>query len=178
MTEGRGKTGVPFCRPDVTDAEVEEVAATLRSGWITTGPKVKQFEEAFAAAIGSRWAVAVSSCTAALHASLAAAGCGPGDEVITSVNTFTATAASILQVGATPVLVDIEEDTFNMDPARVEEACSPRTRAVVPVHLAGHPCELDRIEMAAAVRGAAVIEDAAHALPASSAGPASGRSQI
>lgn len=164
MTESRGG-GVPFCRPDITDAEVAEVTATLRSGWITTGPKVKRFEEEFARSVGAPWAVAVSSCTAGLHVSLAAAGCGPGDEVITTVNTFTATAASILQTGAKPVLVDTEEETFNMDPAAVAAAVTPRTRAIVPVHVAGHPCEMDAIASAAAGR-IAVIEDAAHSLPA------------
>ncbi len=166
MTGGSGTRSVPFCRPDITEAEIAAVTETLRSGWITTGPQVKRFEEAFAAATGAPWAVAVSSCTAALHVSLAAAGCGPGDEVITTVNTFTATAASILQTGARPVLVDIEEDTFNMDPECVERACSSRTRAILPVHLAGHPCEMDPILAAARARRALVIEDAAHALPA------------
>jgi len=161
-----GTLKVPFCRPDVTEAEIAEVTDTLRSGWITTGPKVKKFEEAFAHYTGAPWAIAVSSCTAALHISLIAAGCRPGDEVITSVNTFTATAAAILHAGARPRLVDIEEDTMNMDPAAVEASLSTNTRAIVPVHLAGHPCELDRIAEAARSRGARVIEDAAHALPA------------
>jgi dTDP-4-amino-4,6-dideoxygalactose transaminase len=167
VKESAGTRGVPFCRPDITDAEIAEVVDTLRSGWITTGPKVKRFEDAFAKAMGAPWAVAVSSCTAALHVSLVAAGCRPGDEVITTVNTFSATAASIIQAGATPVLVDIEEDTFNMDPAQVERAVSKATRAILPVHLAGHPCEMDRIGAAAKARGIAVVEDAAHALPAS-----------
>ena len=158
---------VPFCRPDITDAEVGDVVEVLRSGWITTGPKVRQFEEEFAAAVGSRWAVAVSSCTAALHVSLVASGCRPGDEVVTTVNTFTATAASILQTGARPVLADIEEDTFNIDPGAVERACTGRTRAVLPVHLGGHPCDMDPIAETARRRGAVVVEDAAHALPAS-----------
>lgn len=164
--DSRSGAGVPFCRPDITDAEVADVVEALRSGWITTGPRVKRFEEEFARAIGSPWAVAVSSCTAALHVSLVAAGCRQGDEVVTSVNTFTATAASILQAGATPVLVDIEEDTFNMDPGKVERALTPRTRAVLPVHIGGHPCEMDALAETARARGAAVIEDAAHALPA------------
>ncbi|HXI03611.1 MAG TPA: DegT/DnrJ/EryC1/StrS family aminotransferase [Candidatus Saccharimonadales bacterium] len=158
--------GVPFCRPDVTEEEIQEVVRAIRSGWITTGPKVREFEEAFARRIGAPWAVAVSSCTAGLHLSLAALGCGPGDEVITSTNTFTATAASIVQTGARPVLVDIEEDTFNIDPARVEEAITDRTRAIVPVHIAGHPAEMDRILESAASRRIPVIEDAAHSLPA------------
>jgi len=166
MKQTTGVAGVPFCRPDITEAEVAAVTETLRSGWITTGPKVKEFEEAFARALGAPWAVAVSSCTAALHVSLVAAGCKAGDEVVTSVNTFTATAASILQAGATPVLVDIEEDTFNMAPEAVERACTGATRAIVPVHLAGHPCEMTPILASARDRGASVIEDAAHSLPA------------
>jgi dTDP-4-amino-4,6-dideoxygalactose transaminase len=117
--------------------------------------------------MGAPWAVAVSSCTAALHVSLVAAGAKPGDEVVTTVNTFSATAASIVQAGATPVLVDIEEDTFNMSPEEVERAVTPRTRAILPVHLAGHPCEMTPILATAKARGAAVIEDAAHSLPAS-----------
>src|SRR5262249_22300172 len=108
-----------------------------------------------------------SSCTAALHVSLAATGCGPGDEVVTSVNTFTATAASIVQTGARPVLADIDEETFNVAPEAIEAAVSPRTKAIVPVHLAGQPCELTPIAETARRRGAAVIEDAAHSLPAS-----------
>jgi len=167
MSDAAVQKGVPFCRPDVSAAEVEAVAETMRSGWITTGPKVKKFEEAFAAEIGAPWAVAVSSCTAALHVSLVATECGAGDEVITTVNTFTATAATIIQAGAKPVLVDIEEDTFNMDPLAVERACTVRTKAILPVHLGGHPCEMDRIGTLAKSHGAAVIEDAAHSLPAS-----------
>jgi perosamine synthetase len=167
MKNSAGVKGVPFCRPDITEAEVGAVSETLRSGWITTGPRVKEFEEKFAAALGAPWAIAVSSCTAALHVSLVASGCRPGDEVITTVNTFTATAASILQAGATPVLVDIEEDTFNMSPEAVERACTPRTKVILPVHLAGHPCEMTPILALAKGRGARVIEDAAHSLPAS-----------
>ncbi|MBI3448539.1 MAG: DegT/DnrJ/EryC1/StrS family aminotransferase [Acidobacteria bacterium] len=167
MNEAKRPQGVPFCRPDITDVEIDAVVETLRSGWITTGPKVKEFELAFAQAMGAPWAVAVSSCTAALHVSLAATGCGPGSEVVTSVNTFTATAASIVQTGATPVLADIDEETFNLTPEAVQRAVSPRTRAIVPVHLAGQPCELTPMLETAKKHGAAVIEDAAHALPAS-----------
>jgi dTDP-4-amino-4,6-dideoxygalactose transaminase len=166
MSERAQVRSVPFCRPDITEAEVAEVVATLRSGWITTGPRVERFEKAFAAAVGAPWAVGVSSCTGALHLSLLASGVGPGDRVITTVNTFTATAAAILHAGAEPVLVDVEEGSFNMDPAQVERASSCRPKAILPVHIAGHPCEMDRIAAVAEAQGCVVIEDAAHALPA------------
>ncbi len=156
---------VPFCRPDIGEAEISEVVAALRSGWITTGPRSEQFEAAFAESVNAPWAVAVSSCTAGLHLSLEAAGVGEGCEVITTVNTFTATAASILQARAIPVLVDIDPDTFNLNPALVEAAVTPRTRAILPVHIAGHPCDMDPILQIASKAGAKVIEDAAHALP-------------
>ncbi len=156
---------VPFCRPDIGEAEISEVVSALRSGWITTGPRTEQFEAAFAESVKAPWAVAVSSCTAALHLSLEAAGVGEGSEVITTVNTFTATAASILQARAIPVLVDIDPETFNLDPSLVEAALTPRTRAILPVHIAGHPCEMNPILEMAARAGARVVEDAAHALP-------------
>jgi len=158
---------IPFCRPDITEAEISEVVETLRSGWITTGPRTKRFEEEFAARIGARHAVAVSSCTAGLHLALVAAGVGPGDEVVTTPYTFTASAAAVLHAGATPVLADVERDTANLDPEALEKAITPRTRAIIPVHIAGHPCEMDRILEIARTRRIPVIEDAAHALPAS-----------
>jgi dTDP-4-amino-4,6-dideoxygalactose transaminase len=158
--------GVPFCRPDLTDSEIQEVLDALRSGWITTGPKVKRFESAFAQAVGAPWAVAVSSCTAGLHLSLVTLGCGDGDEVITTDYTFTSSAAAIIQSGARPVVVDVEEDTLNIDPAAAERAMTPRTRAILPVHMAGHPAEMDRLTELARSSGVAVLEDAAHSLPA------------
>jgi perosamine synthetase len=167
MSSSNAPLRVPFFRPDITEREIEEVVATLRSGWITTGPRVARFEKEFAAAMGAPWAVGISSFTAALHAGLVAAGCGPGTRVVTTVNTFTATAAAILHAGATPVLVDIEEESFNMDPEAAASACERGCRAIIPVHIAGHPCEMDRIGEAARAGGAIVIEDAAHALPAS-----------
>ena len=156
---------VPFCRPDITEAEISEVVETLRSGWITTGPRTKRFEEEFASRVGARHAVAVSSCTAGLHLALVAAGVGPGDEVVTTPYTFTASAAAVLHAGARPVLADVELDTANIDPASIEKAITPRTRALIPVHIAGHPCEMDAILELARRRGITVIEDAAHALP-------------
>lgn len=157
---------VPFCRPDISEREIREVVETLRSGWITTGPRVRRFESVFAEAVGAAWAVAVSSCTAGLHLSLEGLGCGKGDEVITPVFTFTASAAAVLEAGARPVLVDIEEDTLNMDPACVERALSSDTKVLLPVHMAGHPAEMDRLRQIADGRGLAIVEDAAHALPA------------
>jgi len=165
---------IPFCRPDITEEEIAEVVETLRSGWITTGPRTKRFEEEFARRIGSRHAVAVSSCTAGLHLGLVAAGVGPGDEVITTPYTFTASAAAVLHAGARPVFVDVEEETANIDPARIEAAITDRTRAIIPVHIAGHPCDMDPITEVAARRGLSVIEDAAHALPAGYKGRAIG----
>jgi len=165
---------VPFCRPDITQAEIDEVVDTLRSGWITTGPRSKRLEERFAQRIGASHAVAVSSCTAGLHVALVAAGVGPGDEVITTPYTFTASAAAVLHAGATPVLVDVEPDTANIDPAAIERAITPRTKAIIPVHIAGHPAEMDPIAALAAQRRLTVIEDAAHSLPAAYKGKAIG----
>ncbi len=157
---------IPFCRPDITEEEVAEVVEALRSGWITTGPRTRRFEQEFAARIGARHAVAVSSATAGLHLSLVAAGVGPDDEVITTPYTFTASAAAVLHAGARPVFVDVEEETANLDPSLIEAAITPRTRAVMPVHIAGHPCDMDPIADVALRSNLTVVEDAAHALPA------------
>ncbi|MBN1955571.1 MAG: DegT/DnrJ/EryC1/StrS aminotransferase family protein [Anaerolineae bacterium] len=157
---------LPFCLPDVGEAEIEEVIDTLRSGWLTTGPKTKKFEQAFAAYVGAPEAVAVNSCTGGLHVTLAALGIGPGDEVIVPTMTFAATANVVVHVGATPVMVDVAPDTLNVDPAAVEAAITPRTRAVVPVHLYGHPCAMDRIMAIAERHNLFVVEDAAHSVAA------------
>lgn len=161
---------LPFHRAWIDEREIDEVVDTLRSGWLTMGPKTVKFEEKFAQYIGSRHAVAVNSCTAGLHLALDVAGIGAGDEVITSVYTFTSTAAVILHLQAKPVLVDVTPGTLTMDPALVERAITPRTRAIVPVHLAGCPCDMDAILDIAARHGLKVIEDAAHALPAAHRG--------
>lgn len=161
------KTHLPFARPTVGEEEVVAVADALRSGWLTSGPKVKEFEAAFALDIGAEAALAVSSCTAALHISLLAHGIGPEDEVITSTMTFAATANVVEHVGARPVLVDVEPDTLNIDPKKVEAALTNRTRAVIAVHYAGHPAELDALRKICQTRGIHLIEDAAHSLPAS-----------
>ncbi len=153
-----------FGRPEIGQEEIAEVVATLRSGWIGTGPKVAAFEDAFRSYIGVEHAIAVSSGSAALHLSVLASGVGPGDEVITSPMTFCATANAIVHAGATPVFADIDPATLNLDPERLEAAITPRTKAVIPVHFAGRPCAMDDICAIAARRGLMVIEDAAHAI--------------
>jgi len=153
---------LPFCVPHIGDREIEEVVATLRSGWITTGPRTKEFERLFGQYVGARHAIAVSSCTAALHIALAAIGVGPGDEVITSPLTFCSTANVMIHLGATPVFADICED-FNIDPVEIRRRITPRTRAIVPVHHSGQPCRMDEILDCAREHNLPVIEDAAHA---------------
>jgi dTDP-4-amino-4,6-dideoxygalactose transaminase len=153
---------IQFHRPEIGDAEIEEVVRTLRSGWLTTGPRTAQFEHDFQTHIGARHALAVNSGTAALHLSLVGLGIGPGDEVITTPLTFCATVNVILHVGATPVLADIGPDG-NIDPASVAERITSRTRAVIPVHFAGAPCDMDSIWSLAKKCRLFVIEDAAHA---------------
>ncbi len=132
-----------FGAPQIGDADIEEVIASLKSGWLGTGPKVARFEADFAAYKGTAHAVAVSSCTAALHLSMLAAGLGPGDEVITTPLTFSATVNAIIHAGATPVLADIDPITQNIDPATVESKITGRTRAILPVLFAGRPCDMD-----------------------------------
>jgi dTDP-4-amino-4,6-dideoxygalactose transaminase len=157
---------IPFAPPCLDDDEIAEVTESLKSGWITTGPKCRQFEAEFATRVASPAALAVSSCTAALHTALAVLGIGPGDEVITSTLTFCSTVGVIEHVGATPVVVDVEPDTLNLDPAAVAAAVTERTRAILPVHYAGHPCDMGALEAIAQKHGVAIVEDAAHALPA------------
>ena len=155
-----------FSPPNIGDEEIAAVVDTLRSDWITTGPKTAQFERDFAARLGAPDALALNSCTAGLHTALATAGIGAGDEVITSTLTFAASANVVEHVGAHPILVDVDPETLQMDPARVAAAVTPRTRAIIVVHYAGHPADLDAIEAIAAEHRLLVIEDAAHALPA------------
>lgn len=152
-----------FGAPVIGPEEIAEVVATLESGWLGTGPKVARFEREFAAYKGSEHAVAVNSCTAALHVSLVAAGLGPGDEVITTPLTFCATVNAILHAGATPVLADVEPDSMNLDPRSVEAVLSDRTRAILPVHFAGRPCAMDELMAIARDRNLILIEDCAHA---------------
>lgn len=155
-----------FGAPDIGEAEIHDVVATMQSGWLGTGPKVAAFEAAFAGYKGLQagQAAAVNSCTAALHLALLAAGVGPGDEVITSPLTFCATANAILHAGATPVLVDVDPRSMNIDPGGLERCIGPRTKAVLPVHFAGLPCEMDDILAIAGRHGLKVIEDCAHAI--------------
>ena len=156
-----------FSPPAVGEEEILEVVDTLRSGWITTGPKTHRFEAEFAARIGAPAALGLNSCTAGLHTALATLGVGPGDEVITSPLTFAATVNVILHVGATPVLADVEADTLNLRPESVAAALSPKTKAIIAVHYGGHPAELDALQLLADSARATLIEDAAHALIAS-----------
>ena len=153
---------IPFHVPSIGDEEVHAVEATLRSGWLTTGPRTAQFEKEFSAYVRAPYAVAVNSCTAGLHVAFAALGIGRGDEVITTPLTFCSTVHTILQVGARPVMADIGADG-NIDPDEIARAITPRTRAIVPVHFAGLPCEMDVIWGLARKYGLFVIEDAAHA---------------
>ncbi|HQY58787.1 MAG: DegT/DnrJ/EryC1/StrS family aminotransferase [Nitrospira sp.] len=157
---------LPFHMPDIGEEEVSEVVQVLRSGWLTTGTKAKQFENEFAAMVGARHAIAVNSCTAALHLALEAIGVREGDEVIVPTMTFAATAEVVAYLKAKPILVDCTPDTLNISPDCIERAITPRTKAIVPVHFAGHPCEMSRIQAIARAHNLAVIEDAAHALPA------------
>jgi dTDP-4-amino-4,6-dideoxygalactose transaminase len=159
-----------FSPPLIGEEEIAEVVDTLRSDWITTGPKVAQFEAEFAAAVSAPAAIALNSCTAALHTALMASGIGPGDEVITTPLTFAATVNVIEHVGARPVLVDVEPDTLTIDPARIEAAITTRSRAIIPVHYAGHPADLDSIHRLARAHRLLVLEDAAHAIPAAHRG--------
>jgi len=170
------KTFLPFSPSLIGEEEIAEVVDTLRSDWITTGPKVKRFEQEFATAVDAPAALAVNSCTAALHVALASLGIGPGDAVITTPMTFCSTIHVIEQMGARPILVDVEPGTLNLDRNRVRETLAllrndrgqnaPRVKAILPVHLYGHPCHMDALLELASEYECAIIEDAAHALPA------------
>ncbi|CAI6329127.1 Spore coat polysaccharide biosynthesis protein SpsC [Bacillus subtilis] len=155
---------LPYSLPLIGKEEIQEVTETLESGWLSKGPKVQQFEKEFAAFVGAKHAVAVNSCTAALFLALKAKGIGPGDEVITSPLTFSSTANTIIHTGATPVFADIDENTLNIDPVKLEAAVTPRTKAVVPVHFGGQSCDMDAILAIAQNHGLFVLEDAAHAV--------------
>ena len=153
-----------FGKPCLGDEEAQEILDTLRSTWIGTGPKTIKFEQMFAEYVQSKHALAVNSCTAALHLGLLAAGIGPGDEVITSPLTFAATANVIVHTGARPVFADIDPVTLNIDPQAIERAITPRTKAIIPVHFGGLSCEMDEIMSLAKQHKLAIIEDAAHAV--------------
>ncbi len=153
-----------FGAPAIGEAEIQEVIASLRSGWLGTGPKVAQFERDFAAYKGVSHAVALNSCTAALHLSILAAGIRPRDEVITTALTFCATVNAIIHAGATPILADVEPDTMNIDPKEVAAKITPRTKAILPVHFAGRPCNMDALCEIAERHKLTIIEDCAHAI--------------
>jgi dTDP-4-amino-4,6-dideoxygalactose transaminase len=161
---------IAFARPDLTEREIAEVVAVLRSGWLTTGPRVQEFERRFAEYTGAPHAVAVNSCTAALHLSLLASRIGTGDEVVTTPLTFCATANVIVHAGATPVFADVERDSMNLDPAAAAAAIGPRTRALLPVHMAGRPADVVACRALAGRHGLTLIEDAAHCVEGIAAG--------
>jgi perosamine synthetase len=163
-------TLLPYGRQSVDDADIQAVVEVLRSDWLTTGPKVAEFEEAFAVRVGAAHAVSFSSGTAALHAAAFAAGLKPGDEAITTPMTFAATANCVLYQGATPVFADVSRDTLNLDPEQVAGRITPKTRAILPVDYAGHPADLTPMMDIARSKGLMVIEDACHALGAECGG--------
>lgn len=173
MTDLSPRLTIPFHQPSFNEEEIQTVVETLKSGWITTGPAVKAFETAFAEYIGVKHAIAVNSCTAAMHLALAALGIKPGDEVITTPYTFVATAEAIQYAGATPVFVDILERDFNIDPQgvaaflRTKRGGSGNVRAILPVHIAGHPCDMGALLKIADENQLFVVEDAAHCLEGS-----------
>ncbi|MEZ5608236.1 MAG: DegT/DnrJ/EryC1/StrS family aminotransferase [Burkholderiaceae bacterium] len=165
------KPFIPFARPDIGEAEIDAVARALRSGWVTTGPETRAFEQEFAAYLGGGvHAIAVNSATAGLHLALEAIGVGPGDEVIAPTLTFTATVEVARYLGADARLVDVDAATLNIDPARIEAAITPRTKAILPVHYGGLACDMGAIFAIAQRHGLQVVEDAAHALPTRSQG--------
>ena len=163
---------LPFALPEIGEDEIAEVVDTLKSGWLTTGPKTRRFEDDFSAFLGGPGlhALAVNSATAGLHLALEALGIGPGDEVITTTHTFTATAEVVRYLGADVVLVDIDPATLNIDPAAVEAAITPRTKALMPVHYAGLAADMPRLLDIARRHRLKVVEDAAHALPSTCGG--------
>jgi dTDP-4-amino-4,6-dideoxygalactose transaminase len=153
-----------FGSPAIEPEDVQAAAQTVQSGWLGTGPKVAQFENAFKEYLGARYAMALNSCTAALNLALLVSGVGPGDEVITTPMTFCASANAIIHVGATPVFVDVNRASMNIDPDGIEAALTPRTKAILPVHFAGRPCAMDEIMAIADRHGLKVIEDSAHCI--------------
>jgi dTDP-4-amino-4,6-dideoxygalactose transaminase len=155
-----------FGSPEIEQEEIDEIVDSLKSGWISTGPKVAKFETIFKEYIGSKHALALNSCTAGLHLSMIVAGLKPGDEVITTPMTFGATANSIIHTGAKPVFVDISLPDMNIDPDRIEEKITSQTKAILPVHIAGRPCQMEKIKYIAQKHNLLLIEDAAHALEA------------
>lgn len=161
MTTQR-KDMLVFGKPAIGEEEVQEVVSTIRSGWLGTGPKVNKFEELFREYTGAKYAMALNSCTAGLHLAMVVAGLRPGDEVITTPMTFCATANSVIHAGGKPVFADVDRRTMNIDPQRIEDAITPKTRVILPVHFAGRPCDMDAILDIARRHDLLVIDDAAH----------------
>ena len=157
---------LPYCQALLGDEEIKEELDTLDSGWLSTGPKTMKFEGMIAEYVGAKHAIALNSCTAALHLSLIVLGIGQGDEVITTPFTFAATGNVVVHAGAKPVFVDIKRNTYNIDPQKIEEAITPQTKAIILVHYAGQPCDIDEIMEIAREHNLYVIEDAAHAIGA------------
>jgi len=166
LTEAKEQV-IPFHCADVGEEEAQAAANVVLSGWLTMGPKTLEFEQAFASYIGAKYAIGVNSCTAALHLALDAIGLKQGDEVLVPTTTFTATAEVVAYFKAKPVLVDVDAVSLCMDPGDAERRITAQTRAIVPVHYAGQPCDMEAIQGVASRHGLSVIEDAAHALPAS-----------
>jgi dTDP-4-amino-4,6-dideoxygalactose transaminase len=164
----RTQTRVPFSPPVIGQGEIDEVLATLASGWLTTGERVRRFEMRFARYVGAEYAVALNSCTAALHLSLVVGEVGPGDEVVTTPLTFCATANTVIHAGATPVFADVDPVTMNLDPRAASDAVTARTRALLPVHFAGRPADIPELHALASRHGLLLIEDAAHAVEGAS----------
>jgi perosamine synthetase len=161
------KEFLPFHLPEIGEEEIQAVVEVLRSGWLTTGPKTKEFEQNFAAQVGSPYAVALNSCTAALHLALDAVGVREGDEVLVPTMTFAATGEVVTYLKAKPVLVDCRPDTLTLNVGQLERLITPKTKAIIPVHFAGHPCDMNRLMEIAHRYNLRIIEDAAHAFPAS-----------
>lgn len=155
---------IPYALPDVGEQEIEEVIDSIKSNWLSKGPKTVKFEENFAKYVGSKFAVGLNSCTAGLHLALKALDIGEGDEVITTPYTFAATVNTIIHVGATPILVDIDLKTMNIDVSKIEEKITSKTKAIIPVHFAGYPCEMNELKLLADQYKLYIIEDAAHAV--------------
>lgn len=155
---------LPYALPLIGEEEIKEVVDTLKSNWLSKGPKTMEFEKRFAEYVGAKHAIAMNSCTAALHIALIANGIGEGDEVITTPLTFTASANTIIHTGATPVFADVDEKTMCIDPNKIEEKITEKTKAIVPVHYGGQSCDLDKINEIAKKHNLLVLEDAAHAI--------------
>ena len=168
------KRTIPIFLPRISDFAVERATEILRSGWISEGKEVKNFERRFCKVFNLSHALAVNSGTAALHLAVLGAGVGPGDEVITTTQTFVATAMAVMYAGATPVFADIKPGGPNIDPADIEHRITPRTKAIIPVHYGGYPCDMDEINEIASRHGLSVIEDAAHAIGATYKGKSVG----